>query len=160
MDRFRSERGTSLVEFAFVLPLFMLIVTGMTTFGIAMNQYLELDNSTNIGAQQLAIARGTGEDACAEAVSAVKNAAPFLDSSQISYTITFTVLSTDTSGVTDATYTGAGSSAPTCPSASVDNMDAGGTVELQTQYPCTVTVYGGNLIPGCKLTSQVTEVMQ
>lgn len=160
LDRFRGEQGTSLVEFAFVLPLFMLIVTGMATLGIAMNQYLELDNAVALGAQQLAISRGTGIDACANAVSAVQNAAPFLNGSNISYTITFTVLSTDTSGVTSATYTGSGNSSPTCPSASIDNMDAGGTVELQAQYPCTATVYGGNLIPGCTLTAQVTEVMQ
>jgi Flp pilus assembly protein TadG len=159
LDPLNGEQGSSLVEFAFVLPLFLLIVTGMTTLGIAMNQYLELNNAVTIGAQQLAVSRGDGRDACADAVTAVQNAAPFLEASKVNYTIQFTPLASDNT-VSAATFTGDGSNPPTCPSANQDNMDAGGTVQLTATYPCTVTVYGGNLIPGCTLTGSVTEIVQ
>ena len=159
LDRCKGERGSSLVEFAFVLPLFLLIVTGMTTFGIALNQYLELDNAVTIGAEQLAVSRGTGTDACAAAATAVENAAPFLQANNLNFTIKFTPLASD-STVSSATFTGSGSTPPTCPSADTNNMDAGGTVQFTATYPCTVTVFGGNIVPGCTLTGSVTEIMQ
>ena len=43
--------GSSLVEFAVVVPLLMTLVMAMFVFGIAMNQYLTLTNATTSGAQ-------------------------------------------------------------------------------------------------------------
>ena len=159
LDSFKGERGSSLVEFAFVLPLFLLIVTGMTTFGIALNQYLELDNAVAIGAQQLAISRSAINDPCAQAVSSVWNAASFLTANNIRYTIIFTAPSGSNS-ISSATFSSSGATTPTCPGADTANMGVAGTVQLQATYPCTVTVYGGNLIPGCKLQAAVSEVIQ
>ncbi len=158
-DRCNDESGSSLVEFAFVLPLFLLIVTGMTTFGIALNQYLELDNAVAIGAQQLAISRSAVDDPCAEAVSSVSNAAPFLDAGSISYTIVFTPPS-GSNNISPATFTSSGTTPPSCPGADTTNMGLNGMVQLQATYPCTITIYGGNLVPGCKLQAQVSEVIQ
>ena len=50
--------GSSLVEFAVVVPVLLTLVMAMFVFGIAMNQYLTLTNATTSGAQALATARG------------------------------------------------------------------------------------------------------
>ena len=56
--RTRNDRGQSLVEFAVCLPVLLLILTGIFTFGIALNNYLMMTNAVSIGARYLAISRG------------------------------------------------------------------------------------------------------
>lgn len=48
------ERGTSLVEFALILPLFLLLLLGMVDLGQGFNTYLALLNATREGAIWLA----------------------------------------------------------------------------------------------------------
>ena len=76
--RSRNERGQSLVEFALCLPLLMLLVTGMITFGIALHDYLEMTDAVSVGARLVAISRGQTTDPCATSATAVYNAAPLL----------------------------------------------------------------------------------
>jgi hypothetical protein len=45
------ERGQALVEFALIVPLFLLIVVGMIQFGIALNYWLDLNRIANQGAR-------------------------------------------------------------------------------------------------------------
>lgn len=44
--RRRDERGTSLVEFAFVFPIFMTVVLGMFSGGLAYNRKISMTNAT------------------------------------------------------------------------------------------------------------------
>lgn len=48
------EQGVSLVEFALILPLFLLILLGMVDLGQGFNRYLGMLNATREGAMWLA----------------------------------------------------------------------------------------------------------
>ena len=47
-----------MVETAIVMPLMLLIMTGMVSFGVALHNFVVLTNGVNTGAQLLAISRG------------------------------------------------------------------------------------------------------
>lgn len=46
---FRSDRGSALVELAVALPIVMLIMTGIFSFSIALNQKLVLTEAISAG---------------------------------------------------------------------------------------------------------------
>jgi len=50
-DRRHRARGQSMVEFALVFPLFILLVAGMVDFGIGLYSYMTLVNATREGAR-------------------------------------------------------------------------------------------------------------
>jgi Flp pilus assembly protein TadG len=56
--RLRREDGQALVEFAVVLPVLLMIVTGIIQFGLLFNKYITLTDAARNGAQTLAIGRG------------------------------------------------------------------------------------------------------
>ncbi len=143
------DGGQSALEFALTAPVLLLIVTGITTFGIAMNNYLSLTEATNVGARQLAITRGQGSDPCSLAAATVAAAAPLLKntgSSTTGFGFTFVINGT--------TYN---SNPPTCSNAT---LTQGSPVVMTVTYPCSLKVYGKNLAPTCYLTAQTTEVLQ
>ncbi len=51
MERLRNEKGQSLVEFAILLPLLLLLLMGILEFGIMLNSYLTIHNSAREGAR-------------------------------------------------------------------------------------------------------------
>jgi Flp pilus assembly protein TadG len=158
-SRARNERGSALVEFALVLPLIMLLTTGIFAFGFALNSYLSLTNAVTIGAQLAADTRGstTIEDPCASTATAIQTAAPWLTPGGISYSITFE----NSAGTqTHAPYTGTGAGKVTCSGVNTTGttMQQGGAVVVNAKYPCTLAGYGFNL--PCNLTAQVTEMIQ
>ena len=53
-----GERGQALFEFALVLPILLLVLIGVITFGIALNNFLELTSGATAGAQALSVSRG------------------------------------------------------------------------------------------------------
>ena len=109
----RSE-GSALVEMAVVLPVMMLIITGLCFFGIAVDNYLILTHANDVGARYLAVGRGQLTDPCAQTVSIIQNAAPGLATSKLAYT--FTIGSSGSLGsscntTTDLAYLAAGATA-------------------------------------------------
>jgi Flp pilus assembly protein TadG len=149
--RTRNEEGQALVEFALSLPLLMLILTGMVTFGIALHNYLELTNAVTIGARLLAISRGQTTDPCATTAAAVYHAAPFLKPANLTFTLVL-------NGTSYPNMT-------TCPSASTTagaagNLLQGSEARVTATYPCDLRVYGFNYAPSCTLTARTTELVQ
>jgi hypothetical protein len=53
--RFRNERGTALVELAFVMPLLLVLVLGMIDLGKAFNEWLDEAHLANLGARLAAV---------------------------------------------------------------------------------------------------------
>jgi Flp pilus assembly protein TadG len=47
--RIRDARGQGLVEFAFALPLLVIILVGIVQFGIAYSNYLQLTDAVRVG---------------------------------------------------------------------------------------------------------------
>jgi len=138
-----KARGQSLIEFTLVMPLLLLVTTGMVSFGLALHNDLLLTNAVNTGAQLLAFSRGQTTDPCATAATAINNAAPSLSSG---ISLTFVINGT--------TY----SSTTSCTSAA-SNMVQGATAQVTGTYPCVIAIVGANY-PSCTLRSQVSEYIQ
>ena len=148
--RTRNERGQALVEFALTLPILMLILTGMMTFGIALHNYLELTNAVSIGARVIAINRGQTTDPCAMVSSAVYNAAPLLKRTSLTFSLV----------LNGTTYPGATCSSPNTTTGAAGNLVQGADAQLTATYPCNLKVFGYNYAPSCIMTARTTELMQ
>ena len=152
-----DERGAAVLEMALTLPILLILVTGIGTFGIAFANYLSLANAVSIGALQLAVSRANTTNPCSLAAGTVQNALP---NGMVSGSLTFTLV---LNGVTYGPYTGVSGS--TCSSASnttgaAGNLVQGKNAQLIVTYPCNLSVYGHNYAPTCNLSSQVTELVQ
>jgi len=148
--RTRKQKGQSLVEFALVMPLLLLVVTGIAAFGIYLNNYMALTDAVSTGARLLAINRGQTTDPCALTVLAVENAAPFLAPANLTFKFVFnTTAYSGTSCSSSTPYTGAAS-----------HLVAGQPATVTVTYPCNLAVYGTNYMPSCTFTAQTTEIVQ
>jgi hypothetical protein len=65
------ERGQALVEFALILPLFLLIVVGVIQFGVGLNYWLDLNRIANQGARWAVVNKYPGCDGTAGAPGCV-----------------------------------------------------------------------------------------
>ncbi len=137
----RGRRGGTLIEFTLVMPILLLVMTGMASFGFALHNDLVLTNAVNLGTQLLAFSRGQTTDPCATAYAAITGAAPSLSSGlSVTYVINGTTYSTNT-----------------C-SAGATNMVQGASAQITASYPCNLAVLGEAF--ACKLQTQVTEFIQ
>ncbi|MBU3694495.1 MAG: pilus assembly protein [Rhodocyclaceae bacterium] len=59
-DTWWRHRGLAMIEFALVLPLFLLLVFGAVAFGTAILDKVVLTNASREAARQGAVYRGTG----------------------------------------------------------------------------------------------------
>ncbi|MGH8990120.1 MAG: TadE/TadG family type IV pilus assembly protein [Acidimicrobiia bacterium] len=58
MRRSKGERGASLVEFALVLPVLVILLFGIIDFGFAFNSYIEVRSGAREGARLAAVNNG------------------------------------------------------------------------------------------------------
>jgi len=153
------EEGQSILEFALCAPILLLIVTGITTFGIALNNYLVMTNAVSTSAQYLAIRRSNTTDPCLDAASTFISASPNLKSTNLTFNFSL-------NGTAYGPYTGLTSSTTSvCSSSSTTtgaagNLVAGQPAQVTVTYPCNLSVYGHNYIPSCYLEVQTTEIVQ
>jgi Flp pilus assembly protein TadG len=161
-----NSEGGALVEMAVVLPLMLTFITGMASFGIALNNYLVLSHAADVGARYVAINQGNFTDGaatnpCVMAAAQIQAAAVAIPASQISYAITLT----PTAGGTATTYTsnngttgfGSGTS---CATGGSENMGTGGgTVTVSVSHPITPFVMLWSNHP-INLTAITTEIIQ
>lgn len=150
----RDEEANALVELAVALPVVMLLITGMITFGLMLNNYLVLSHATDVGARNLALSRGATTNPCSDAVTAIQNAAPNLASSSLNYTFnigsgSFSGSSTGFSGTTSAS----------CSQAGVSDMVAGDNATVTVTYPFQLLVYGWKATT-VNIAASTTEVIQ
>src|SRR5208337_38025 len=122
-----SEKGQALVEFALVLPVLLLVVTGITTFGIALNNYLQLTEAVGIGGQALSVSRGNTTDPCNTVSSAVEGA----------------------SSLSSTSYSGASCSSTSTTTGAAGNLTQGQAAVVTVTYPCSLAVYNFNIAPTC-----------
>lgn len=69
----RGERGAALVEFALVVPIFVLLVMGIIDFGMAFNDYNSVRQGVREGARQIVVA-DWATDGCATGTSSQRAA--------------------------------------------------------------------------------------
>jgi Flp pilus assembly protein TadG len=101
-----------MVEFAMVLPLFVVLLFGIIQFGIAFNNYVTLTDAARAGARKAAVSRNSG-DPSGDCKQAVLAAADNLDKSVLDPRVT-------------------------CNS----SWGAGTDVEVTASYPYNITLFG------------------
>ncbi|HOQ06551.1 MAG TPA: TadE/TadG family type IV pilus assembly protein [Clostridiales bacterium] len=80
--RTRKRSGQSLVETALILPLLLLLLTGIIDFGLLFNSYLVISNASREGAR-----RAVTGNTDAQIRAAVYSAASVLDPARLNITI-------------------------------------------------------------------------
>jgi Flp pilus assembly protein TadG len=147
-----NSDGGALVEMAFALPIMMLMITGMTGFGILLNNYLVLSHAVDVGARALSVSRGVSTTPCVDAQTAIQNAAPSLGTSSL--TISFVI-----NGTTYAGSNISGSGSGGCSSSTNTDMSAGNTAVVTGTYPFLLSVYGWTPT-SWTLKAQTAEIIQ
>jgi Flp pilus assembly protein TadG len=125
-----GEQGQSLVEFALLLPILLLLTTGIFVFGVAMNNYMQLTNAVSVGARTVAINAGITGDPCATGATAIEAAAPGLAASGMTFSFSFIT--------TAGTVTANGA---TC-TADATNLTSGSNIRITATYPLNLSIYG------------------
>jgi Flp pilus assembly protein TadG len=151
-----------MVEFALVVPLLLLVLTGIFSFGIIFNQYEVLTNATNTAARAFALSAGGGvgsskstapnADPCAYAATALQDDVPGINTANLTYKIVYTVTATSVS----TTYNGTGSSNPSCAALLMTEKD---TVKMTVTYPVSALLYSWTS-KSYTLTAQDMEFVQ
>jgi Flp pilus assembly protein TadG len=88
--RRRSEEGSTLVEFAVTLPIFLTVLTGAASFSLALYGMQQLSNATSAAVQSVADGRALTSDPCAAAVSSITSTLPTWSATKFTYTLTIT----------------------------------------------------------------------
>ena len=164
---FSPGEGQTLVEFALMLPLLLVALTGVFSLGLYMSIDLALNNAANAGARYLGIEGNTTgyvtnnlTDPCQAVFSQMMGSASTLDPSKI--TVTYTLVN-GTNSTTIGPYTGAVGGATsnsnnprnTCANDAAA-FGAGGTFTLVATYPCPIGVYGTNF-SGCQISASSNQ---
>jgi len=150
-----GEDGGPLVELGMVLPMMMVLITGMCAFGLSLNNYIELTSAVGNAGQYLQQTASSTSDPCADVATAMKNIAPNLGKNNISITLTMT----NSGGTSTKTDTGTANSF-SC-SGDKSYLSTGGNITVSATYPCTLAIYalpyGAQIGRSCTLSAQVTE---
>ena len=78
----KNEEGQALVEFALVIPLFMMLLLGILQFGIIFNNYITLTDAARAGSRVAAVSRLDSCPTCV-AKTAVEDAVSGIDKSKL-----------------------------------------------------------------------------
>jgi Flp pilus assembly protein TadG len=136
-----GEQGSALIEIALILPMLMVLITGLCAFGVAFNNELTLTSAVGSGAQYLQLIRTSTTDPCADTINAIESAAPSLKSSSISLTLNLN---------------GTSVSGNSC-SGDQSYLVQGAPITVSATYPCTLPIYGTKFATACQLSAKVSE---
>jgi Flp pilus assembly protein TadG len=132
-----GERGGALVEMAIAVPVMMLLITAIISFGLMLSSYLVVSHAVDVGARNLAVSRGASTNPCSDAVTVIQNAAPTLAASNLTYTFT---IGSDTFTGSSTGFSGTGST--DCSQLGVSDMVAGDTATVSVSFPMKLMIYG------------------
>lgn len=130
--RIASEHGQTLVEFALVAPLLIVLLLGIFQGGVAFNHYLVVTDAARAGSREAIVARISGVSV-ATIQQTAKNASTDLDASKLSVSV---------SDPTDPTL-----------------QTAGSTVTVTVSYPYSINLLGWVVSSG-NLTSSMTDRLE
>ncbi len=136
-----SETGSVLIETALVLPVILLLMTGIFSFSLALYQKEALAHGVSTASRYLATDAGA-TDPCADTAAKLYASAPTLVQKSIG-------LSFVLDGVS---YSGATCSGTT-------HLVTGRSAQITATYPCTLSWYGVSPTT-CSLQESITEVVQ
>ena len=101
-SRLQGELGQSIVEFAFVMPLLVLLMLAIFQFGLAFRNYLSITDAARVGARKAAVSRTAAAGPCQAAKDAIHATVSSTQWSTISNRITCTPA---TPGAVGTSYT-------------------------------------------------------
>lgn len=130
-----GERGQTMVEFALVLPILLVVLLAIIQFGIAFNDYLALTDAVRAGSRQAAVSRQL-PDPVGSAEARVRSAAQGSLDAAAGGPLTVTVTYRDLGGG--------------------NRVEQGGDVTVRATYPYEIRILGVVLGDGT-LTSETTE---
>jgi Flp pilus assembly protein TadG len=142
-----EEDGGPLVEFAMVLPMMIMVMTGIFYLGVGLAQYIQLTNATDIAARQISVSRGVSSlaaDPCSTGTTYFEAAAPNLSTSNLTFTYT---------------VNGVAKTATTCTSLALTSASQGETETVQVSYPVHLGIYGVGWST-VTLKAQTSEIIQ
>lgn len=138
-----GEEGSALVEMAVVLPMVMLIMTGIFSFSLLLFQQIQLTETVCNAGRYLAVARQDA-DPCATVYNAINNAPGLGASPTITITQNGTAIPTTCPTTTTPVYS---------------YLNPGATVRVAVVAKSSLAVYG--FTPGAfNLGSQISEIVQ
>jgi Flp pilus assembly protein TadG len=148
--KMRDVSGTALIEFAFVMPLLMMMLVGMFMFGLTIHDYISVTGAAEAGMLQLTVSRGSTTP-WTTTKNVIYAAAPTL--LQTSLTISMTVNGTVcTTGATDAVKDTA------CTTAL--STAAGLPASVTVRYPCKLKVLKVSYLNNCTVSATPTGRVQ
>ena len=134
--RIRRDGGSSLFEFALVVPVLSVLLVGIVYSGITLYDYVALDYAVSIGVRSVANNRAAGSatpNACSLGETALQQAAVGLNTSS-------SVLTIDTGPQTETFTRNSTLVGDTNPPSSCTALQAGDTVTMTATYPCNLTI--------------------
>jgi Flp pilus assembly protein TadG len=144
LSRLRREEGQALVEFALVLPVLLMIVTGITSFGIVFYRYVTLTDAVRVGARTLALQRGNSSPCTSAANQTVASAVDVgLTNSQLTFSYNGTPF------YVSSTCSGSGAT-----------WNQGDSVTVQATIPYSLSIFGVITITSGHLTAQATDAVE
>jgi Flp pilus assembly protein TadG len=136
-NKMRDERGQSMVEFAIIAPVILMVLFGIIQFAIVFNHHLTLTDAVRAGARQGAVSRLPDPAAAAGAAEMrVRSAASASLDSTAGGPLTVDVTFTDIGG---------GSA-----------VEQGGDITVRATYPYEIDIFGIPIMTGT-LNSETTE---
>ena len=142
--RLRREEGQALVEFALVLPILLMIVTGITSFGIVFYRYVTLTDAVRVGARTLALQRGNSDPCTSTANQTVASAVDVgLTNSQLTFS-----------------YNGTPFYASSSCSGSGTGWNQGDSVTVQASIPYSLSIFGLVTVHSGTLTAHATDAVE
>jgi Flp pilus assembly protein TadG len=137
----RREDGQALVEFALVLPILLMLATGITSFGLTFYRYITLTDAVRAGARTFSLGRGS-PDPCTPAVQETVNSA-------------------DTPGVPVPTVHLVVNGIPeNAPCTSDANWIQGNQVTVTASIPYSLNIFGVITVKSGTLTAQATDAIE
>lgn len=134
----RRNEGVAAIEFAFLAPVFLVLLIGICQFTFALSNYVSLEHAVGAGARFLAISRGDSTPVTDTQTQVYASSGNLTHTSiSISYNVNGTSCTTDA----------------TCSAALV----AGVPANVSASYPCNLVIMGKDFAPGCLLTVTSTE---
>jgi len=141
-----GEQGQSMVEFALVTPAMLAVITATFTIGIAFYTQMTLTTAVSAAAQDVQTIRQTTSDPCADTLTALKTAAPNLNTANINLTVTINGTAEPGHSCTGATSTLLAAQ--------------GDPVTVKATYPCFLSImnagFGASFISNCQLSAKAT----
>ena len=152
-----GEEGQALVEMWIVLPVFLILLTGVFTFGIAYVNKMTLTTAVSEASQTLAASRSlsTDLDPCDIAWKALTAVATNLNPAQIAMTITF-----NSGSANSGSPITVGSLSTPGPLSCSGNWSTFQATQTETNtitavYPCNLAIYGRGFATNCVVMAQL-----